>query len=259
MHADTLTELWTAYRKREVDRTLHPEDHMFNTAKNGWDDYHAVGVSAMQVIQSVLGSSPSHRVARIMDFGCGHGRVARHLRAFFPEAEMFFVDIDGEAAKFCAAQFNGTAITSSEDFSSLDLPKDIDLIWLGSVFTHLDYGRMNALFDILVSSLRPRGIIIATFRGEYLYRQMKAETEPNLKRKWTPLLRQYEAGGIGYLPYDAEKNPQWGLSLSSMDRIAGMGRRHADIRLIGYTETGWAAVHDVASWARAPAPASAAA
>lgn len=251
MHADKLSQMWVDYRKRDIERALHPADHMFNTAKNGWTDYDAVGVSAMQIIHSVLGSGPSYDVRRIMDFGCGHGRVARHLRAFFPNADFFFVDIDPDAAEFCARQFNGEGITSKEDFAALNLPKDLDLIWVGSVFTHLDYGRMTTLFDVLVESLRPRGSLIATFRGEFLYRQMKSEKDLSQQRKWRPLLRQYEACGIGYLPYD-DKVPHWGLSLSSKEHVAGMADRYPDIRLIGYTEVGWAAVHEVASWARAP-------
>lgn len=256
MNADRLSEMWSAYRAADIDRTLDPRDHMFNTAKNGWTDYLAVGGSAMQIIHSILGSGPSYEVKRILDFGCGHGRVARHLRAFFPQAELFFADIDAEAAGFCAQTFGGAAITSNEDFAKLDLPADLDLIWLGSVFTHLDFGRMTSLFDILVAKLRRRGSLIATFRGEHLYRQMKAETDPNIRRKWHSLLRQYEAGGIGYAPYEPN-NPLWGLSLSSKEQVIGMGRHHPDLRLIGYSEVGWAAVHDVAAWGLSPTPVAA--
>lgn len=251
MHPTKFSQLWLEYIERPIAQTLHPADHMFNTAVNGWTDYHAVGVSAMQIIGTALQSGPSYDVSRILDFGCGHGRVARHLRAFFPNAELFFADIDETGAQFCAKQFKGTDIKSGEDFATLDLPKEMDLIWLGSVFTHLDYGRMIALFDLMASSLRPRGTLIATFRGSFLYREMKAESDPGQARKWRSLLDQYEAGGIGYLAYNSE-NPLWGLSLLSIESLIGMGRRHPSLRLVLYSEVGWAAVHDVAAWARAP-------
>jgi hypothetical protein len=43
-----------------------------------------------------------------------------------------------------------------------------------------------------------------------------------------------------------------GLSLSSVECVIGMSRRHPRLRLINYTEVGWAAVHDVAAWAVSP-------
>lgn len=256
MHADEVSKLWSEYRAREIDQTLHPDDHMFNTAVRGWTDYTGVGVSAMQTISSALLAGPSYNVSRVLDFGCGHGRVARHLRAFLPNAEFFFSDIDETCSAFCAQQFKGTAIKSHQDFANLDLPKDIDLIWVGSVFTHLDYGRMNMLFDALVGALRPRGTLVATFRGEYLYQKSKLETDPNQKKKWRSLLEQYEAGGIGFGSYGLAEDPSWGLSLASVERIIGMGKRFSDLRLISFSEVGWAAIHDVGAWARSPALAS---
>ena len=177
MHADKLSKHWLSYREREIDKTLHPDDHMFNTAVNGWADYNFVGLSAVQMISSVCHHVPWHQLRRIMDFGCGHGRVARHLRGYLPNAELFFVDIDRSCTDFCAAQFGGTGIVSKEDFAAVDLPTDMDLIWVGSVFTHLDYGRMNALFDLLVKSLRPNGVLVATFRGEHMFRHHLAADE----------------------------------------------------------------------------------
>jgi SAM-dependent methyltransferase len=251
MDADAVRQLWAAYRERPIDRTLHPNDHMYNTAVNGWTDYEAVGRSAMQIIASALISGPSYHVMRIMDFGCGHGRVSRHLRSFFPNAELFFSDIDPTCPTFCSSQFGGTSVQSSEDFTSVKLPNDLDLIWVGSVFTHLDYARMVALFDALAAALRVRGTLVATFRGAFMYRKMKSETDPNQQRKWKPLLDQFEAGGIGYAPYDSD-NRDWGLSLSSIEHVIGMGRRHPKLRLVNYTEVGWAAVHDVGAWAVSP-------
>jgi SAM-dependent methyltransferase len=252
MDADVVSQLWTEYRERTIDQTLHPHDHMCNTAVNGRTDYEAVGRSAMQIIASALISGPSYHVTRIMDFGCGHGRVARHLRSFFPNAELFFSDIDPTCPEFCSRQFGGRSVPSSENFGSLKLPDDLDMIWVGSVFTHLDYGRMVSLFDTLAGALRMRGTLVATFRGAFMYRKMKAEKDPEQQRKWKSLLDQYEAGGIGYASYNSDK-PDWGLSLSSVECVIGMSRRHPRLRLINYTEVGWAAVQDVAAWAVSPA------
>ena len=66
-------------------------------------------------------------------------------------------------------------------------------------------------------------------------------------------MNQYRAGGIGYAPYKPSE-PDWGLSLSSIERVVGIGRRHSDIRLVNYTEVGWASAHDVGAWMKLEQP-----
>jgi SAM-dependent methyltransferase len=252
MQADAVVKFWTEYRSKQIIRDIHPKDHMFNSAVRGWTDYEGVGVSAMQIICSAFMAGPAHIPKRVLDFGCGHGRVARHLRAALPDAEMYFSDIDETCSVFCAETFEGQYVQSFNDFQRLDLPENLDLIWVGSVFTHLDYLRMNTLFNALVGGLAPRGTLVATFRGNFLYQIAKQEKDPNQQRKWKPLLDQYEAGGIAYQAYERDKDPDWGLSLSASDRVIGLGRRFDDLLLVNYSEKGWAAVHDVAAWTKNP-------
>ena len=42
----------------------------------------------------------------------------------------------------------------------------------------------------------------------------------------------------------------WGLSLVSIEKIVALGKRHTYARLIGYSEAGWANVHDVGAWTK---------
>lgn len=248
MHFDQIASLWTKYRATAVNKQVHPNDHMMNTAVNGWTDYNFVGISTIQVLMSHLANADTQQVTRILDFGCGHGRAARHIRACFPHAAMTFCDIDPEAAGFCAESFGGDALVSTDDFGSLDLDGRYDLIWLGSVFTHLDYGRMVMLFDKLQDHLAVGGVLVATFRGRHMYDMHEREADPAQYAKWRNLCAQYEAGGVGFGPYRAGDN--WGLSLTRPEAIIGLGARHRPLRLIGYAERGWATAHDVAAWTR---------
>ncbi len=244
MQIEKIHALWNAYTRYPVSRVLHPQDDMFNKAKNGWDDYELVGRSAAKVITATLYHARTERVDRVLDFGCGHGRVARHLRAMFPEAELHFADIDRSGVEFCASTFHGLGTVSSENLATVVLPKEMDLVWVGSVFTHLDYGRMITLWDKLFESLRVDGMLIATFRGAALYRRFKRNPEPY----YNNMVFQYESIGIGYQDYKDFTN--WGQSLVTFERCTDLARRHPLASLIGYTETGWANVHDVASWTR---------
>jgi hypothetical protein len=113
--------------------SLDPRDHMFNT---GPDWYWAVGESGLRAVRKALTLADEPAVRRVLDLPSGHGRVGRYLRAGFPDAELFFCDIDAEGAEFCARTFGGTAIASKPALTEAVLPQQCDMIWVGSLFTH---------------------------------------------------------------------------------------------------------------------------
>jgi hypothetical protein len=100
---------------------------------------------------------------------------------------MFFCDIDETGSRFCAETFVGEMVQTSPDFAALRLPADIDIIWLGSIFTHLSYANVGILFDRLFGPLTPGGALIITYRGRRMYELMRTQ-HPRQVEKWMPLL-----------------------------------------------------------------------
>ena len=189
-------------------------------------------------------------IRTVLDFGCGHGRTARHLPLLFPAATLLFSDIDESAWQFCARQFpRARGIPSHEDFAQVDLPTNIDVIFVGSVFTHLDWHRSRALWHKLFDALSPAGVLIPTFRGSACYRLMVRDADTlNYKGYYDPMINNYLTTGFGYQDY---KNfTAWGQNLASIGRITDLAADQERARLVGYKEAGWAGVHDVAVWSK---------
>jgi methylase of polypeptide subunit release factors len=69
----------------QVSLNLSEDDHMY---KGNDSHYLSVGASALSVIESARGLAFAHQVDNILDFGIGAGRVARWLRAVFPQAQI---------------------------------------------------------------------------------------------------------------------------------------------------------------------------
>ena len=244
MQPEQLYKMWATYKSRPVNMTIHQYDNMYNTAQKP-EDYAYVGESGLQTVMSVLMASPTKTVNNILDFGCGHGRVGRFLRAFFSDARMTFADVDPDCVTFCANVFSGTAYVTPHNFAELKFDEKYDLIWLGSVFTHMDYERMKLLFDKLFESLTPAGVLVGTFRGSKMYQTYLKN--PEVAARDMDLIKEFEEKGIAYKrypnwPYD------WGLSLIKPFRLIEIGERNSDARLVAYTEVGWANAHDVAAW-----------
>lgn len=224
----------------QVSKILDPADHMFNS---GPDWYWSVGESGLLAVQRVLGLTYTKDVHRVMDLPCGHGRVARYLRCGFPSAEMFYCDLDHSGADFCAKEFNGTAIHSKPELTDIDLPGDLDVIWVGSLFTHLDRDRTRRWLSHLCSKLSRQGVLVATFHGPFAI-EVNRKNPMIDSVSWEAILSGYHETGYGYAKYDYMKD-DYGISLSRPSVVIDMVEAIPNVRLLSYTERGWADNHDV--------------
>jgi trans-aconitate methyltransferase len=229
-----------AYLKAEIDQVVSPKDHMYNT---GPDWYFNVGLDGIRVILRSLATSGINDVKRILDLPCGHGRVGRHLRAAFPQAEIAFADIDTDGADFCASQFRGTAIYSQPNLSQAPIGGNYDLIWIGSLFTHVDQARAETWLRTLCGCLAPRGILVATVHGNWS-KEVQAKYAPMIgPNEWKDILKGYYTTGWGYARYEGPDD--YGGSLCQASTVIAMAGRIEGVRILSYNERGWAGNHDV--------------
>jgi SAM-dependent methyltransferase len=157
----TTYQRW-AFRRRE---RISPRDTMFTW--EGTEHYFAVGESALACVRACLaaaGKAPED-VTRLLDFGCGHGRVLRRLTAAFPAAAVTVSDQDAGGVDFCAETFGARPIYSSPDPGAVSLDGPYDLIWVGSVFTHLDAEAFGGWLDTLAGALAADGLLVITTHG----------------------------------------------------------------------------------------------
>lgn len=225
--------------------TVSPNDHMWNTGQ-AW--YFEVGLSALECIQHGL------RLANcvpktILDLPCGHGRVCRMLRAGFPDAEITACDLDPDGVDFCAAQFNAQPVYSKEDISRVDIPGTFDLIWCGSLFTHLDRDRWPHFLKFFAEHLNPDGVLVFTTHGRQPIKWMidgffDYGLTPDEQRS---LMRGYAADGFGFV---SPGNQAFGISLSSTAFVCTEVERQSSLKIIGLHEAGWASHQDVVSCLR---------
>ena len=233
-------------RKEQMSRALHPDDHMFKSNNSEWPPYISVGASAIRTLSAALNHT-DQKIDAILDFGCGHGRVARHLPLAFPEASLAFSDIDETAWQFCAETFGGTGFPSHKDFSQLEIPGSYDLIWLGSVFTHLDWSDMQTLLEKFAGALNVGGLVVATVRGQACYKMMIDTPERfNQGGYYDALLNDYHTNGFGYMIYKGFED--WGQNLITPAKVHQLADRLDGLSCVDVVETGWANIHDVGIW-----------
>ncbi len=124
----------------------------------------STGREASENIRDVFEASrqPGSRYARWLDFGCGCGRVARHLERTVPIDELWGIDVDEEALRWTASHFRGSYERVAADPPTSLPAAHMDVVYAGSVFTHLSEERQLAWLAELHRVMRPGGLLIAS-------------------------------------------------------------------------------------------------
>jgi SAM-dependent methyltransferase len=125
----------------------------------------AVGEEALAIVLQALLLCGRTSVGRILDMPCGFGRVARHLRSAFPNARIYGCDLYDDRITFCAEQFGTIPIKSREHFQNIVFPEQFDLIWCGSLLTHLPAALFKEALQLFSRSLAENGLAIITLLG----------------------------------------------------------------------------------------------
>ena len=221
-----------------VIETIGSGDEMFTGDRA---HYFGVGKSALQGIETALSAIklPSANIRNILDLPCGHGRVMRHLRAAFPQAQITACDLNRGAVDFCAQTFAAQPFYSDVNVNKIVLPGDYDLIWSGSLLTHLRPGPCAEFVRLFNSLIVPGGLIIFTLHGRWVERSLATRRytyglkEPDV----ISLLKEYYETGFGYADYPGVSG--YGISVSSPAYVLAQLVSLPDLKLISYHEKGW--------------------
>ena len=206
--------------------------------------YAEVGLSALGCVHQALVAAGNRVPGRILDFGCGYGRVLRFLRAAYPAAEVYCTDMDGEGLGFCTHWFDVFGFRTDLERGPEWVAARFDVIWVGSVFTHLDVPNCDRLLKHLAAFLAPGGVVVFTTHGEYAVRMMRnGSVAYRLEREVLgEIVAECERTGHGYADYPGW--PGYGVSATTTAWVDGMIGRAGLVRRL-HLLAGWAAHQDV--------------
>ena len=137
----------------------HPDDGDLETS------YSLAGALLKARVVELLGPDWTWEGRRVLDFGCGSGRLLRHWLDEARVAEFHGADVSEELVSWVRANLCPpiAGVEVSGDRPPLDFPDGhFDLITALSVFTHIADGWSQWLLE-LHRVLRTGGILVATF------------------------------------------------------------------------------------------------
>jgi len=247
-HIDFVHACSRAYRNTPINPTVSPTDTMIDRY------YFEVGRSAADCILLALGAARVTHVNRVLDLPCGHGRVLRHLKALFPHAEIDACDLDKDGVAFCEVALGARGIVSDPDLTKASLPGNYDLIWVGSLFTHVIRDLAQRWMAHLATLLSPTGIVVASTHGRWC-EHAYAKLHYIAQDKWDNILKDYRAVGYGYASYSRKEthdyiDHDYGFSLSRPSITTHDVEAVPGVRIHSYMERAWDNHHDVVVFGR---------
>ncbi|MGB3812942.1 MAG: class I SAM-dependent methyltransferase [Shinella sp.] len=225
-----------------VSKEIAPGDGML---KNDPEHYFTVGASASAAIHDAARTARMEpkNIRRVLDYACGYGRVLRWLKADFPNAYLLGVDADPKAAK-AASEVLGVP-TRPLDIQLTDrLDDPFDLIWVGSLFTHLPKAEMKRVLTYLGAHLTKGGLLVFTTHGDLVANRLASRSRDYglVEETIDPVLQDYQTDGYGFASYP--KLPGYGISVSKTSCVMALIEA-AEMTPILYKDRGWAAHQDV--------------
>jgi len=142
---------------------------------------------------------------KILDYGCGYGRIIRMMYYFTQPQNIFGVDPWDESIRLCQeSRLPGNFFVSDYVPKSLPLAeKDFDLIYCFSVFTHLSLKTTRVVLKLLRQYIAKDGVLVITIRQED-YWKMSGAYDLACKRAPDDLIAEHREHGFAFVPHGRE-------------------------------------------------------
>ena len=230
-----------------VIETVSPRDHMYNTVPA---EYMFIGEQALRAIRVALASVGKDSVESFLDMASGHGRVLRFVKAEYPRARLAACDIDHDAVDFCAETFGATPIYGKTNPLELEVRETFDLIWCGSLFTHLDRPLWESYLAYFESALAVGGVLVVTTQGRTVATKIRDPEVGNFyiqADRREAALEGFDTVGFGYADYDFPDEfieslslpKNYGISLARPSYACSIFEQSGLLALVTYHEAGW--------------------
>jgi trans-aconitate methyltransferase len=178
--------------KRSYATQLSKSTHSLSRRANVKDYYQTLG-------------SREIKQARVLDFGCGWGRIIRYFAKDVPNDALLGCDPCDEILQTCQSlRVPGTFRVS--DFRPRELPfgEKFDLVYAYSVFTHLAEQTHQECLETLHNAMAKDGVLIVTFRSREFIDIRGGDLKKVSRKEINQLYDTYDRGEYAFQPHFRE-------------------------------------------------------
>jgi len=157
------------------------------------------GEKAAATVRDLLSAQgvAADRIGRMLDFGCGCGRVLRHWRTL-SSTELHGADSNAELAEWCNRNLPRVKVRVNRAEPPLDYPAEkFDVIYAFSVLTHMPEDLQRDWMREFGRILSPSGYLIFSTHGRHYVDRLSGEEKKKFERGEL-VVRHMGARGTNY-------------------------------------------------------------
>jgi SAM-dependent methyltransferase len=183
--------------------------------------------------------APLAERTRLLDFGCGCGRILRHWYRLRRRPEIFGSDYNKRLIRWCVGNLPYARFSVNTLRPPLDYPSEFfDAVYAFSVFTHLPADLQRPWAQELSRILKPTGLLLLTVHGDS-YRSRLSSEERSRYSAGELVVRRPRVAGTNLCTTfhpEAYVRGEFAQGLEVLDQLpegAGIGSPRQDLVVLG--------------------------
>jgi SAM-dependent methyltransferase len=185
------------FREKNSGVVLPPDFYLYETFNLNYDKFYTNGKPTAEWLVNLIREFKEFKNISILDWGCGTGRVIRHLPSVIATSNRIFgTDYNPKYVKWCSENLNGIQFKLNDLIPPLDFESStMDVIYGISIFTHLSEDLHFSWMKELTRVLKNKGVLFLTTHGDvHRFKLLPQEKE------------SYDAGKLVIHNYKKEGN-----------------------------------------------------
>ena len=230
---------------------IHENDDMLFGGDDLGEGYARQARTAVEAIERALALSGKRLegVDACLDLPCGYGRVTRLLRERLDPGRITACDVNAEGVAYCAYEYGVKPLLSDPEFEGVPF-ETYDLMWVGSLVTHLDRRLLGRFIELLPRIVQRGGTVVITTLGEYGIGDV-SRYEERFAAMQASLERSYRETGFAFVPYEGETELGYAWQTPEMLTPEVESLTGGELRGLAAWPRGWDDHQDVVVFGRA--------
>jgi ubiquinone/menaquinone biosynthesis C-methylase UbiE len=173
-----------AFRKEHPDFILPPAFFIYESYRLNYKWYYEDGKNTAREIVTLLSKYNDYSQAnkKILDWGCGPGRIVRHLPALLPNAEIYGSDYNENYINWCRDNLKGVNFSINGINPPMNFNDSFfDALTGLSIFTHLSEKNHILWINELHRIVKQGSQVLITTQGEAYYSKLTPKEKEQFK------------------------------------------------------------------------------
>ncbi|OAD18758.1 type 11 methyltransferase [Candidatus Thiomargarita nelsonii] len=196
-----------AFKRAHPNVALPPAHLAFDAyGSNNWMSYWKEGKLVASWVVDKL-SEHKENCKTVLEWGCGPGRVIRHIPSLLQDLDCFGTDYNQESILWCSDNIPGIRFAENNLLPPLPFAENMfDAVYAISVVTHLSEQCCLHWMDELYRVLKPNGLLLIWTNGDRISQLILPEEKAEYDLGHFVVRSRYEEGKKMFLSFHP---PEW--------------------------------------------------